>query len=591
MRRAMRLILGVLLLGLVFGSGAVAETNLLANPSFELLGSASDPIPGWSIVRGSLDTNVWVETGRASHGEYALILDTQGATQATVRSEPIKAAAGSELVASAKVLAPFGSRPAIYLDFWNARMERVGYRVTNVLGNGAWQEVAIGREAPAGTAYVTVTLDADPDLAPGRIYIDEVTLERDLTYSVRVVPERPEALYALDESFAFLIYVDQGGVPVETGRVQWELITDALRTVDRGTAEVIDGVARVEGRLQAPGFVRLKATVMDKTGPVTNQAAVGVGADLIEPARPAPDDFDAFWAAKKSELAQVPVRADVRQVGSGVAGIVAYDVQVDALGAPVSGYLAMPADAKPGSLPAIITLQGAGVNSAWLNVATDWAREGMLSMNINAHGIPNGMPSSYYTNLANGELNNYRFQGRHSRDEWYFLGMFLRVVRAIDYITSRPEWDGKTLILYGSSQGGAQALAGAGLDERVTFFVAAVPGMADLSGFLKDRPMGWPSMVGEFTRMDPAYARQVLETLPYFDTAYFAQRTKADGIFSVGFLDPTCAPSTVYAAYNVMPNKKSIFNDVAAAHQNTPEALRVLRQAVLDHVKEMRGEE
>ena len=51
--------------------------------------------------------------------------------------------------------------------------------------------------------------------------------------------------------------------------------------------------------------------------------------------------------------------------------------------------------------------------------------------------------------------------------------MFVRLARALDFLTTRPEWDGKTLAVIGHSQGGCQALVAGGLDERVTFIGAS----------------------------------------------------------------------------------------------------------------------
>jgi cephalosporin-C deacetylase len=45
-------------------------------------------------------------------------------------------------------------------------------------------------------------------------------------------------------------------------------------------------------------------------------------------------------------------------------------------------------------------------------------------------------------------------------------------IRAIDVLTEQPEWDGRTVAVFGISQGGFQAIAAAGLDPRVTFFAA-----------------------------------------------------------------------------------------------------------------------
>jgi cephalosporin-C deacetylase len=158
--------------------------------------------------------------------------------------------------------------------------------------------------------------------------------------------------------------------------------------------------------------------------------------------------------------------------------------------------------------------------------------------------------------------------------------MFLRVVRALDFLTSQPEWDGRTLIVYGTSQGGAQSLAGAALDDRVSFFVAGVPAMCDHTGRLAGRDPGWP----KFFRTDAAPNPAVQEAVRYFDMMNFASRIKAPGFLTVGFVDTTCPPATVYAAYNQLGGKKHIFNDIAAGHINTPEAQRLMQKAVLDHV-------
>src|SRR5690606_27496946 len=108
------------------------------------------------------------------------------------------------------------------------------------------------------------------------------------------------------------------------------------------------------------------------------------------------------------------------------------------------------------------------------------------------HGLPNGLPNEFYQDKNSGELSGYRQQGVESRETWYFRTMYLRVVSALDYLCSLPEWNGHDLALWGSSQGGGQALAGAGLDPRVTVVAASVPALCDLTGKPSLRKPGWP---------------------------------------------------------------------------------------------------
>src|SRR5690606_22142234 len=113
-------------------------------------------------------------------------------------------------------------------------------------------------------------------------------------YFISVAPERPEALYDLDEEFAFVVHVRQGVRPVSDAVVSWRLVTDAGTVVAAGETRVEDGMARVTGKVREPGFVRLHATVLGSAGAVTGVAAVGVGVERLQPSRPAPEDFDAF---------------------------------------------------------------------------------------------------------------------------------------------------------------------------------------------------------------------------------------------------------------------------------------------------------
>jgi cephalosporin-C deacetylase-like acetyl esterase len=164
--------------------------------------------------------------------------------------------------------------------------------------------------------------------------------------------------------------------------------------------------------------------------------------------------------------------------------------------------------------------------------------------------------------------------------------MFLRLMRAIDFLTAQPEWDGRTLIVHGSSQGGAQSIVAAGLDSRVTFFAAGVPAMCDHSGAVVERISGWPKLVPNDAdgKPDP----KVLEVARYYDAMNFATRARAAGIVTVGFIDTTCPPTSVYAAYNALKGKKDIFNDPPSVHRVSPGAGEAMRNAILRHVETMK---
>jgi cephalosporin-C deacetylase-like acetyl esterase len=210
----------------------------------------------------------------------------------------------------------------------------------------------------------------------------------------------------------------------------------------------------------------------------------------------------------------------------------------------------------------------------------------MLSLDINAHGIPNGKADKYYADLAMNELKDYRAQGRESRDTIYFLGMYLRLMRALDFLTAQPEWDGKILIVRGGSQGGGQSIAAAGLDPRVSSSAAGVPALCDHSGNAVGRTAGWPKIVPLIEGKPDARA---LEAARYIDCMNLATRAKAEAIISVGFIDTVCPPTSVYATYNNWPGVKTIVNEPLMGHGSTPRVGSEMARAMQEHIARMRG--
>lgn len=405
-------------------------------------------------------------------------------------------------------------------------------------------------------------------------------------FALTVTADHGDSIYQQGETVTFTIKLLRDQQPMDDARVQWTLSKDGVPPRTNGSVRLTGGSARVTGQLDEPGFLQCRVVFQDEHR--SNHIAVaGAGVDplKIKPSLPVPADFDAFWAAQKRKLAAVPVNARLTFVPSPSDRVVCFDLQADSVGAPVSGYYARPIDAKPKSLPIILTVHGAGVRSSSLGGAVGWAAKDLLALDLNAHGLPNGKPDSFYANLADTDLREYRTRGRESRETIYFLGMFLRLVRALDFLTAQPEWDGRTVIVHGSSQGGAQSIVAAGLDPRVTFFAAGVPAMCDHTGVAVGRVNGWP----KFLANPPAEpAPNVLEAVRYYDAMNFASRARCAGIITVGFIDTTCPPTSVYAAYNALAGPKQIFNDPPSTHAVLPKAGEAMRAAIMAHVEKMR---
>lgn len=317
-----------------------------------------------------------------------------------------------------------------------------------------------------------------------------------------------------------------------------------------------------------------------------------INASAFEPGFQPPKDLKRYWGRQIRQLRAKKMTVRSKLVAINDDGIECFDVEVSALDTvPVRGYVARPKNATEGSLPIIIQLHAAGVSGDWckahVNAAVDMARGGALAFDFNAHGMLNDAGDDYYKTLENGPLKNYSYRPITSRNSYYFRNMILRAIRALDYITSDPLWDGKTIILLGESQGGAQAVALAGLDDRVTDVVINVPAMIGNGGYLLGRNDAWPwpmeyngvetptsSMLDVDTGiLTDKNARRAKKVAPYFDGASLMRGSKARFLVEIGLVDTTCPPSEVFSGLNGVAGEVQVISSPYRNHwsANIPE--------------------
>ena len=271
-----------------------------------------------------------------------------------------------------------------------------------------------------------------------------------------------------------------------------------------------------------------------------------------------PENLKEFWDAQISRMREVKMESVLTEISDFHSETLeCRDLTVNMHeGRPVRGYLCIPKDARPQSLPIVIYAHSAGVNKVFNYATTQRAADlakyggGCIVLDINAHGMENGQPQEYYDSLNNGELRGYQNRRITGHEDYYFRLMFLRLVRALDYLTTLPQWDGQRVLIYGESQGGAQAMALAGVDERVGACVAVVPAMNDLGAFKAGRPASWPNV--RESVINEGNVEVVDKVLPYYDAALLSTMSKADYWIEIGLADTTCPAPAVWAACNVL---------------------------------------
>ena len=379
-----------------------------------------------------------------------------------------------------------------------------------------------------------------------------------------VAPAKTGGVYGVGEKIVWHVAV-RGEGAANVGKVSYVLKRGALAEIGKGELTLGENGADLETSLDAPGSIlaEFRAAVPEK--PMI-QALAGaiVAPDQIAPSAPRPADFDAFWQAKIEELNAVPANPILEAGQSDRASADYWKITLDNIrGSKVRGQLARPKNAT-GKLPALLVVQWAGVYPLQKSWVTGRAAEGWLTLNINAHDLPIDNPAEFYQEKVNGELKDYPGIGNDDREQSYFLRMILSCYRAVDYLASRDDWDGKTLVVMGSSQGGMQALITGGLQPKVTAVIANIPAGCDHSGPLVGRRAGWPQW---FDRGKGKDAGQVREASRYYDAVNFASNIKVPTLVAAGLIDTTCPIAGVRAAYNQMATPKEFVVMENAEHQ------------------------
>jgi len=368
-------------------------------------------------------------------------------------------------------------------------------------------------------------------------------------------------LYKSGEEMVFTVtLVDQNNdnKAVKGKMLVWERKGDDGKT-EKG--EVLSDVPlTVKTSIAQPGFVRLTVNVLDGNGkPLSGKNEKfdgGAGADVnCIPVYPLPKDFNEFWNHEIQKLYDTPYKTKLTDVHSNDPriSVMKFEISTFAGERPTTGFIGIPKDAKEKSLPATIFVEGYGFGATPLSYLCATVGKGEIVIAITRHGEDPDRDKDYYERLSKNEMKCFGFRNNDGKYTSDFYKMIIRDLRAVQYLKSCPEWDGKNISACGGSMGGFRAIAIAGLDSAVTKCNANIPWLADLAGTCKyNRQTGWR----------PAFT----EPLGYFDTANLATRVKCPVEMTMNLGDYVCPPSGEIILFNNFKGKKKLTVSQNAGH-------------------------
>jgi cephalosporin-C deacetylase len=280
------------------------------------------------------------------------------------------------------------------------------------------------------------------------------------------------------------------------------------------------------------------------------------------PPREEPPDFDAFWQETLAETRDLPLDAVFKAVDYGMRTVETFDVTFNGYnGQPIKGWLLLPRQRKE-PLPCVVEYIGYGGGRGF---PIDWlvfssAGYAHLIMDTRGQGsawqqgdTPDPEPEG-----SNPHLPGFMTRGVLNPRTYYYRRVFADGVRAVEAAKVHPAVDVGRIAITGGSQGGGITIAVGGLEPSVAVVMPDVPFLCHYRRATDITDSAPYSEIVHFCKTHRDKVDTVFETLSYFDGVNFAARCNARALFSVGLMDLTCPPSTVFAAYNHFAGPKDI---------------------------------
>lgn len=396
-------------------------------------------------------------------------------------------------------------------------------------------------------------------------------------------PDSNDWLYELNQEATVSVALYRYGSLMNDVEISYAIGPEQMPAETEGTLLLHNGKGILRlGTMNEPGFrdCRFSVTIDGKV--YRHHIKVGFEPEKLKPHTAYPDDFLSFWQNALQEAAQCPMVVEKRFVPEySDNNVDCYLIKLQAYqkGQYVYGYLTLPK--KEGRYPVVFSPPGAGIKP--MNPMKDifYAENGFIRFDMEIHGIRPDLDQATYAEISRafGNRNNsYLVNGLDHRDSYYMKKVYLSCVRAIDYLSTLPEWDGKNMIAQGGSQGGALALVTTALDSRITACAANHPALSDMAGYKAGRAGGYPHL---FTKFDGMDSPEKLNTIAYYDVVNFARQIKVPVWMTWGFNDDVCPPTTSYIVYNLISSKKEALITPVNEHWISLDT----RYAILDWIR------
>ncbi|GIM87812.1 acetylxylan esterase [Salinispora arenicola] len=265
-----------------------------------------------------------------------------------------------------------------------------------------------------------------------------------------------------------------------------------------------------------------------------------------------PADFDVFWAKTLGEVRHHELDVVQCPVDTRLRTVTVDDVAFNGFGGDrVRAWLVRPAGLA-GPLPAVVEFIGYGGGRGLPHEKLLWASAGFAHLVVDTRG-QGGLwsvadtPDPYGTGSS---APGFLTRGISSPEDYYYRRVFSDGVRAVEAVRTLPVVDASRVIVTGSSQGGAIALAVSGLVPDIAGVAARSPFLCAIRRAVAVTDSDPYAELRRFLGIHRHEITHAFGVLGYFDGVFMARRARRPGWFSAGLMDDVCPPSSVFAAAN-----------------------------------------
>ena len=274
-----------------------------------------------------------------------------------------------------------------------------------------------------------------------------------------------------------------------------------------------------------------------------------------------PPDLDRFWRETLAEARSHELAARFTPFESGLQLVETFDVEFAGFGGSrIKAWLHLPAE-RQAPLPAVVQYQGYGGGRGLAHEQVLYAVAGYAHLVMDTRGQGSAW-SAGDTPDPDGEggpsYPGFMTRGILDPATYYYRRVYTDAVRAVEAVRSHPAVDGGRVFVAGGSQGGGITLAVAGLLPDLAGAAPDVPFLCDFARATTLVDSDPYAEIVRYLRVHRDLVSRANATLSYFDAAALGRRATTPALFSVGLMDETCPPSTVYAAYNLYAGPKEI---------------------------------